>query len=102
MNKALLALVLSLGACAPPPAPSAPSRAVIYAYRAKDGLTSCVDTDGSRWKGDRSCCPEGFSPAGFSVPSATELYDPEAKGITRHLHRHLICLQDLPSAQPSK
>lgn len=68
---------------------------------AKDGLTKCVDSDGNRWKADASCCPVGFSATGFSLRAATEFFDPKNEGVTRHLYRHLVCIQDLPPAPVS-
>lgn len=90
-------LLMLLTACQPapveiPPAP-APTRTVMEVYMHQDGKTNCVEQTEGEWRGDPSCCPEGFSPAGFSAPAAT-LYMAEDKPV-RRIFRHLICLQDL-------
>lgn len=86
----LAPLVVLLAACDPPP--SRPARATVDLYMHPNGLSRCVEEDGEKWKADPSCCPQGFTLAGFSVPSVTQTADADGK-VTRRLYRHVVCLE---------
>ncbi|TNE84404.1 MAG: hypothetical protein EP330_29765 [Deltaproteobacteria bacterium] len=89
-------LTLFLAACQPAleiPPPPPPARAVLTLYMHPDGKTNCVEAEGGEWQANPACCPKGFSPAGFSAPSAT-LYLDESNSPNRRIFRHLVCLED--------
>lgn len=99
MLRIILVPVFLFAGCPEPnaaPAPQivlpAPARAVLELYLHEDGSTRCVDGTDKPWVAYK-CCPDGFSPAGFSVRAATE-YTSESQ-VDRTLYRHLVCLQDV-------
>ena len=102
MLKYLLFTLLFAGCeVTPPDAPTPPpattvvhQRAVLELYLHEDGKTRCVDGSSKPWAAYR-CCPDGFSPTGFSVRAATEYQDGEGE-VDRTLYRHLVCVQDVP------
>lgn len=82
--------------CQPPPA--SPSRAVVQLYMHPNGLSRCVEEDGDRWKADPSCCPTGWTLAGFAVPGVTAYPEPgaddgEGNKVNRRLYRHVVCVE---------
>lgn len=89
-------LMLALTACAqhtePPPA-AEPARTVLEVYMHPDGKTNCVEEGSGEWRANPTCCPAGFSVAGFSAPAAT-LYLDEKGTANRRIFRHVICLED--------
>lgn len=92
-----IALIILLAGCqAPPPEPAPPplpSRAVLTLYMHRDGKTNCVEQTDGEWHANATCCPDGFSPAGFSAPAATLYLDDTDKPM-RRMFRHLVCLED--------
>lgn len=76
----------------PPPAPEAP-RATLELYMHPDGKTNCVESADGEWQAVPSCCPDGFSLAGFSAP-AVSLYLTEEEREIRRIYRHVVCLED--------
>lgn len=94
--RSLIAIFL-IGCTPPASTPAAPSRAVLEVYTAADGTTRCVEVKDGVWHASPSCCPAGFSVAGFSAPAATA-YEHSTESIKKFTYRHVICLQDLPAA----
>lgn len=96
MNARSLPLFALLVGCPPPPS-SSPSKAVVELYRHPNGLSNCVEEDGEKWKADPSCCPAGFTVAGFSVPAVTAFVEPTgedgARKIDRKIYRHVVCME---------
>ncbi|MCO4743166.1 MAG: hypothetical protein KC912_00155 [Proteobacteria bacterium] len=91
------AFLVALAGCQPapielPPAPP-PARAVVELYMHADGKTNCVEQSEGEWRANATCCPDGFSPAGFSAPAATLYLDADGKP-ARRLFRHLVCMEN--------
>ena len=92
----LFPVTLLLLACvpdAPPAEPIAPARGSLHLYMHIDGKTRCVEESSGEWRANATCCPRGFSPAGFSTGAATAFTNSEDVE-TRRLYRHLVCLED--------
>ena len=99
MRIALLATLVTLTGCQ-----TASPRAVVEIYMHPNGLSNCVMTDGSKWVADASCCPVGFTLAGFSAPAVTAFESDVTekdgdevvtkKKTSRRIYRHVVCLQD--------
>lgn len=87
-------MAIGLVACQPPP--SATALRTVELYMHPNGLSRCVEQDGDRWKADPSCCPDGFEPAGFTVPTSVEYLKNDKT--QRTLYRHLVCLERPPAA----
>jgi hypothetical protein len=75
------------------------SRAVLNLYMHADGETKCVELEGNTLVANPRCCPEGFSVAGFASPAATAYHHPDL-GARKYQYRHVVCLEDLPDANP--
>jgi hypothetical protein len=76
------------------------SRAVLNLYMHADGQTKCVELQGNTLVANPTCCPEGFSVAGFASPAATAYHHPD-EGAKKYQYRHVVCLEDLPDASSS-
>jgi len=88
---AVLLCALAAAACSEPDR----ARAVLTLYIHPDGQTKCVEVNGTAMTANPSCCPVGFSVAGFSSPAVTAYHHPE-EGVKKYQYRHVVCLEDLP------